>query len=271
MPHVNAVGRHAAALVLGLAAALPLQAQAQDAPLKWTASVYLWLPSVGGSTAFPPSTGGSIDVSMQDVLDALKMTFMGNIGVKKGKWGFWTDLAYADLGDSKQGFRQFSIAGNPLPGGVDANVNLDLKMLMWTAVGTYTVVDTPENSIDLLAGTRLLDLKQTLGWSLNGNIGSLPIDRTGNSVVTTDNWDAIIGVKGYSFLDAGRKWFIPYYLDIGTGQSKFTWQGNVGVGYRFGWGNLVASYRYVDYDMKSGHPVQSAYFGGPLVGASFQW
>ncbi len=48
-----------------------------------------------------------------------------------------------------------------------------------------------------------------------------------------------------------RKWFVPFYVDVGTGQSKLTWQINAGVGYQFDWGALVASWRYLDYSFKS--------------------
>lgn len=271
MPFINQARRCGVALGLCLIASSPLQAQAQEAPLQWSAAIYGWFPAIGGTSSFPPPSGGSIDVSTKDVIDALKFAFMGNIGVKKGQWGLWTDVVYADFGASKGNFRDFTIGGRPLPGGVDANLSMDLKSWIWTAVGTYTVIDTPANTVDLLAGTRLLDLKQKLGWSFNGNLGPLPIDRTGNAEVSSNNWDGIIGVKGHSFLDSQRRWFVPYYLDIGTGQSKFTWQVNAGIGYRFDWGSLVANWRYIDYEMKSGKAIQSAYFNGPVIGAVFQW
>jgi len=28
-----------------------------------------------------------------------------------------------------------------------------------------------------------------------------------------------------------RKWFVPYYLDVGTGESDLTWQAMGGIGY----------------------------------------
>jgi hypothetical protein len=40
-----------------------------------------------------------------------------------------------------------------------------------------------------------------------------------------------VGVKGrYTFGDDG-KWFVPFYLDVGTGQSQLTWQISSGLGY----------------------------------------
>ena len=59
---------------------------------------------------------------MGDVIDALKFAFMGSLQARNGQWGLWTDLVYADFGASKQGSRDFSIGGQPLPVGLDANL-----------------------------------------------------------------------------------------------------------------------------------------------------
>ncbi len=270
----NSRGIAAGIFTAAMVAALPLQSRAQgiDGPWQWQAAVYAWVPTIGGSTRFPESGGGSsVDVSMRDVLDALKMTFMGNLSVTNGRWGLWTDLVYADFGHSKQSFREFSIGGQPLPGGVDANTVLDLKNWIWTTAGTYRFASTPEYTADVLAGVRMLDMKQTLSWSLNGNIGSLPIAREGTAKLNLTNWDAVVGVKGAASFGPERKWFVPYYLDIGAGESKLTWQANLGIGYRFGWGALVASWRYLDYEMKSDQAIQSLTMNGPLFGAVFQF
>ena len=66
------------------------------------------------------------------------------------------------------------------------------------------------------------------------------------------------------------RWFVPYYADVGGGNSKFTWQAIVGVGYSFGWGDLIAAWRYLDYEFKSGEPPQTMTFNGVAVGASFR-
>ncbi|MBK6862664.1 MAG: hypothetical protein IPG91_03440 [Ideonella sp.] len=115
-------GANAASLLaLALFGALPLAAQAQSAgdAWKWNATIYGWFPAFGGSTSFPATgSGPSIDVSTQDVLDALKMAFMGSLEAKKGKWGLWTDLVYADFGSDKSGSRDFTIGHGQIPVGV---------------------------------------------------------------------------------------------------------------------------------------------------------
>jgi hypothetical protein len=64
----------------------------------WELAIYGWFPAIGGTTSFPSSgnSGPSIDVIAQDVIDALKMVFMGQAEVRKGQSGARTDLVYAD-------------------------------------------------------------------------------------------------------------------------------------------------------------------------------
>lgn len=254
---------------LSLAGGLPLGAHAQGSAWQYEASIYGWFPAIGGSTSFPATgTGPSVDVSAQQVIDALKFAFMGSFEARRGEWGIWTDVVYADFGASKQGSRDFTVDHQPVA--VDANLVLDVKSWIWTLAGTYNLATAPDYTLDALGGFRYLDLSQTLSWSLSASIPQLP-SPTGSATVDITNWDAVIGVKGRYLLGAERRWFLPYYLDIGTGQSKFTWQVNAGVGYKFDWGSVVATWRYLDYEFKSGQLVESVNFNGPTIGVAFRW
>jgi hypothetical protein len=269
-------GANAASLLaLALVGALPLAAQAQSAgdAWKWNATIYGWFPAFGGSTSFPATgSGPSIDVSTQDVLDALKMAFMGSLEAKKGKWGLWTDLVYADFGGDKSGSRDFTIGHGQIPVGVSANLDLDMKNWIWSTAGLYSLADKPEGTADLLFGARMLDMDQTLNWSITGTIPGLPpAAQSGTATASLNNWDAIVGVKGRIRLGPDGKWFIPYYLDIGTGESRFTWQGIAGIGYQFGWGSVIAAWRYLDYDFKSGGVVESLNMNGGAIGVQFSF
>ena len=86
-----------------------------------------------------------------------------------------------------------------------------------------------------------------------------------------DVWDGIIGVRGRYAFGENRAWFIPFYLDVGTGESDVTWQGAAGIGYTFSWGSAVAMWRYLDYQFKSGQAIESMNFSGPMLGATFRW
>ena len=64
---------------------------------------------------------------------------------------------------------------------------------------------------------------------------------------------------------------MPYYFDVGTGQSELTWQAIGGIGYAFKWGQVIAAWRYIDYKFKSDSPIQNLNFSGPAVGVAFNW
>ena len=269
--------KSAAVACLALAGALPLaaQAQAQAASDTWQfdATIYGWFPAIGGSTSFPAGNGGpSLDVSARQVIDALKFAFMGSLEAKRGQWGLWNDLVYADFGADKSGTRDFSVGQQNLPVGVTADLGLDIKSWIWTVAGTYSLAATPAGTMDLLAGARLLDMDQTLRWTFNGNIAGQPLlPRTGSARVSVSNWDAVVGVKGRANLGNDGTWFIPYYLDAGGGESRLTWQIIGGVGYQFGWGALLATWRYLDYNFKSSSKVDSIDFNGIALGATFKF
>ena len=218
--------RAAVALACAMGALLPTHTLAQGSSDRWVfdVAIYGWFPAISGSTAFPSGASGpSFDVSAGTVIDSLKMAAMGAVQATKGERGVWSDIFYGDLGGSKQGTRDISIGGQPLPGGVDGKVSLDVNTIIWSFAGTYTLTSTAENRTDVLFGTRMVDVSQTLDWSLNGNLGDPPlVSRSGTARLDITNWDAIVGLKGHAFLDNERKWFVPYYLDVGTGQSKLT-------------------------------------------------
>lgn len=267
-----------AVLAASAAAILPDVAVAQSAPAsasgKWqySAFVYGYFPDIGGKLSVPVSTGGSnLNVDASTIIDGLKMALMGSFDAHNGRWGFFTDLLYMNVGDDKSRTRDFSLGG-VLPASATADLSLDLKGVVWTLAGEYRVVSDPAGTADVLLGARMFGVKPTLGWSFSGDVGSIGVTgRSGSKEVDDTAWDAIVGVKGsYRFGDK-REWFVPYYLDVGTGQSDLTWQAAGGIGYSFDWGDAIAMWRYLDYNFKSGKELQEMNFNGPMVGIAFRW
>ena len=278
--HSKNNARKATGMGLALAAAatlavVPTTAQAQSGstqPEGWRTAVtlYGWFPSFGGESNFP-TAGNPINVDADKVIDSLKFVFMGTLDVHNGRWGAFTDLVYMDVGGGKSNTRDFSIGNGGVPAGISADVNLDLKAWVWTLAGEYRVVSSPAMTMDVLAGARMLDVTQTLNYTLYGNVGGVNIPGRGRDIETSEtNWDAIIGVKGRYAFGQNREWFVPYYLDVGTGESDLTWQGAVGLGYAFKWGEVVAMYRYLDYNL-DGKVIKDLNAGGPLVGVTFRF
>jgi hypothetical protein len=262
----------AALAVLMVFTSLPALAQATEG-WRVEGTVSLYLPDISGTTAFPlTGASGEVTLDAETILENLKMAFMGTLEVSRGDWGLFTDVLYMDIGDARSGFREISIGGLPLPAAANASADYDMKGWGWTLGGTWHALPGPAATLDVIAGARLFDIEQTLGWEITGDVGSIPLPgRAGTSTVGLSNWDGIVGAKGRLALGADRKWFAPYYLDVGTGDSELTWQAIGGAGYSFHWGDVVAAWRYLDCDMRSGIPVESLTFNGPSISTVFRW
>jgi hypothetical protein len=235
-------------------------------------SIYGWFPDISGTTSFPTGGGGDFTVPIGDILDNLSFTFQGSFDARKGHWGMFTDVVYMDLGKKKSLLNEGSIGGNDWPVDITAKVGFDMKSWIVTAAGYYRLVDQPKHTFDMVAGLRYMDVSQSLDWSINGNVGEIPLpERDGGSKVGATYWDAIVGMRGRLALGQNNTWYMPYYLDIGTGDSDFTWQAVGGIGYAFKWGELAAVYRYLSYDLPSSTPIADMDFSGPEIGAVFRW
>jgi hypothetical protein len=251
-------------------------AQAKDPAWQWRATIYGWLPSISGSTNLPASGGGGdVNVDVGNILDALDFVFMGQLEARRGRWGAFSDLVYLDLSDTASGVRSLSISG---PGGaitIPVDVSLEGGLALsgnsWMLAGTFTSIERQGFELLTLGGVRSLRIDSTLNWTASGNIGSLPlIARSGSASAEPRYWDAIVGVRGRAILGAGG-WYLPFYVDIGTGDSNRTWQSAVGIGYRSSWGEITVVHRRLQYDLESDSPLRELGFSGIALGLSWRW
>ncbi len=240
---------------------------------QFTGTLYGYFPSIQSKSTFP-QTGASSDITVDadKIIDNLQGSLMGILEARKQRWGLFTDFMYANIDGSTSATRDLNIGHQQLPAASSANVNLTVKTTLWTLGGSYAAIAAPQGTLDVVFGARMLDVKETINWQVSGNVGPIALPgRAGNLEVSFTNWDAIVGVKGRVRLGAEGKWFAPYYADIGTGDSDRTVAVTAGIGYAFQWGDVVAAWRYVDYQMKSGGPVDNLRFNGPGIAAVFHW
>jgi len=265
---------------LAIGSLFPGPAAAQGAPSstdanswQFTATLYGWVPIIDGKVNFPGDKGSTnIHVNGANVISHLKMTFQGSLDANNGRWGIFNDLVYVDVGGVKSQSRDLVIGDVGIPATATADLSLDLKSLIWTVAGEYRVVSDPIWTVDLLGGARLLRMKPTLAYAITGDLGAVAIPgRNGVKQVNEGVWDGIVGVKGrYTFGDDG-KWFVPFYLDVGTGQSQLTWQISGGIGYSYRWGSAFATWRYLDYKFGSGKALDNVSMSGPMLAVALRW
>lgn len=258
--------------VLGVVSLASPVAMAQEAADDWqfAATIYGWFPDIGGHTALPFGDD-NIDVDISTILDHLKMTFQGSFEFHKGRWGGFTDIVYLDIGESKSGRRDLTIGDMTLPAGITANAEFDLKSTFLTIAGQYRVRTDPDATVDLLAGARLADFSQRLDIEFVGDfIGPSPPPQGGSRKASVEQWDAIVGAKGRVAFGADQRWVLPWYVDVGTGDSDLTWQAVVGLGHVFDWGQLTLTWTTLAYEL-SDSPIEDLDFSGPAIGATFRW
>jgi hypothetical protein len=163
------------------------------------------------------------------------MTFMGTLDIHNGRWGAFTDVAYVDIGANKSQARDFAVDGVSEPHGRPEPGH---QAHRWT----WRPVPHPNQRSGLHgrpAGRRAhAQHQEHPGLVVHGRGGVAPIGGPQRLTVVKDTlWDAIVGVKGTYTFGAERQWFVPYYFDIGTGQSSLTYQIAGGIGYKYKWGD----------------------------------
>jgi opacity protein-like surface antigen len=244
-----------------LAAAIPISASAEEIaqPQGWQfgADIYMWISGMGGETA----GGDTIDVPFDTLIENLDFTYMGAFHARNGKLHLSTDVIYMDLEGDNSG-------RVTLPGGNEIKAEATVKFQSWIvtpAVG-YSVLDTERVRMEVLAGARYLYMKPELEFDITG-----PLDSRGNDISTSgDIWDGIVGIRGE--MNLAENWYVPYYADLGTGDSDYTWQAMAGVGYRINrMVDVVAAYRYLEWKFEDNKVFDTLNISGPLVGLRFRF
>lgn len=217
----------------------------------FSASIYAWGAGIEGESA----EGDDIDVGFKDILDHLDIAFMGEFGANKGKWGFLTDVIYLNIKDgSNQSLNRILTLSE-----------VEVKAWVVTPMVTYRVIQSDQWTFNLLAGVRYLHLEPSLKIDT-----PLTTEKTSDS---GDTVDGIVGVRGK--VNLNHNWYLPFQFNVGTGETKLTWQATGGIGYKLKAFDLIAGYRYMtwnfDDDDKGGGVFNDLTISGPIIGARFQF
>lgn len=213
---------------------------------QFMAEAYFWYASIGGES----SDGGDIQLDNNDLVDALDFGFMVAVGAKKDKLSFLVDTIYLDVSDSSSNFVD----------NVGVNTKVELSGLIITPMVGYEVYENDKTELNVIVGARYLYLSTDVTLRRVGIV----IDSVSDS---GNNWDAIVGIKGDYFIN--DNWFVPYYADIGAGNSQFTWQVLGGIGYRFDMCDVVATYRYLDWNFDDNDVFDDLNISGFTAGVRF--
>ncbi len=134
-------------------------------------------------------------------------------------------------------------------------------------------------NVDVIGGFRLLAIDERTNFSLSAGViapdGEVALTRFGGLSVSRDIWNGIVGTRGRVYLAdstllSGGRFFVPFYVDVGTGASNVTWQVFTGIGYqtrRFG---ISVGYRYLSFENGS-KAITHVTLGGPIIAANFSF
>lgn len=258
--------------------AVPMAATAQESAEGWKFSLmpYVWLPTIKTTLSFGSVAASRLDseisVAPNDWLPHMDMAFLLAGEARYGKWLIAGDYVYLNLGNVSSHTNTHNFGPGPVQI-VDTGSDTSLKTTIWSIVGGYAVVSTPAATVDLIAGVRYLGLKANSNWSLNAAVtgpnGNAVILPRSGSVSESGNVTAgIVGAKGRVKLGESN-WFVPFYVDVGGGDSVTTWQAAAGIGYAYSWGDVRLDYRYMSFDRNGDTLIQGLDTGGLAMGLNF--
>ncbi|MBP0463913.1 hypothetical protein J5Y09_08325 [Roseomonas sp. PWR1] len=270
-----------------LAVGIGTGAAARDTGLRpgWSFEVapYAWLPSVDANLRYslPPGIGGSADVKADAADYSAQFNFAMAVGatVRYDRFTLLTDIMYvsADAGASRvEGADIIGVGRNPISSSVNVSGSTNLKTTLWTLAAGYTLATGSWGNVDVLAGFRYLGVEATTDYNLavtllgpRGNAGP-SFGGVGRVSGRDDIWNGIFGVRGRINI-AQSGFFVPYYLDIGAGDSNLTWQTFAGIGYQSGWAGVQLGWRYMSYDQGRSSLVQDMTMSGAYLAVNFSF
>ena len=243
-----------AMMVLLLLLSFSAHAEESDNTTSWEydATVYLW-----GANITTETPAGTSVIPFYKLLNNLEMAFMGTFEARKDNWAFGADAIYMDL--ERDGGR--SIAG-PEGGIISTSNEVALTAWVVTPTARYTLHQSEKGSFEIVGGFRYLNL------DASARVYTQNVDLLNRST-SESNWDAVIGARAR--INLNKKWYIPLYADIGTGDSDSTWQAMAGIAYRFESMDLTVAYRYLDYDFEDDLLLDGMTMKGPVAGLTFHF
>ncbi len=258
----------------------PARAQSAAAADQWTFSItpYLWLPNVNGTLKYsiPPGAGGSpeVEAGPNDYLQNLQAVIMISGEARRGRWSVFTDLIYLDFSDEESTVTAVNFGGSLVSSGVNVATSSSFRGTAWTLGTGYAVQTGQAVMLDIFGGLRYFSIEASTDWQLavaiTGPGGGQTFPRTGSISEGADLWDGIIGVRGRVLLGSSD-WSIPYYLDVGAGSSRLTWQGMLGIACSLKWGGVTLVYRDLYYDQKDDELIKDLRFSGPALGVTVRF
>jgi hypothetical protein len=252
-----------------------------DGHLHVLVAPYVWLPTVKGNFQYSIPTlptrprgvvQSSFSVAPAEYAGKLNSAAMFAFDARQGGFDVFGDYIYTNASASASAFATISGRFGKIAIPVSLSTNAHLAMSIWEAAAGFTVARGHDADLSAFMGIRETPLNPTFDYTvIVGKRGIfMPSSTIMSSAITQD---VIFGLRGKAFFGDGR-WFVPYYVDVGTGAGQIsnqTWEAYTGAGYAFNHGQtILAAWRSLNYDSFApiSH-VQKLTLSGPLLGYTF--
>jgi len=223
-----------------------LAAEESNNGWQYYGSVHLWAADIH----IQDSHGDNDEITFSDIVETLDIVAMGVLGARKDRFGFEIDAIYLDTTDSDNESFTPRIT----------LTDVELTSTILTPMATYRVVEDGQLNLDLLGGVRYLHLDINLKFDEISDIGD-----DGSST------DGIVGFRGT--IQLNKDWYLPFYYDVGKGDSELTYQAFAGINYKYSGFDVGAGYRYLkfkfDDDEDFGDVLNHLIIKGPMIGAKY--
>ncbi|MFT4159271.1 MAG: hypothetical protein QM643_04670 [Shinella sp.] len=229
-----------------------------DAGPGWALQItpYMWAAGLKGDISpFRRAPAIGVEKSFSDVMDDLNFGGFVNVWARYDRFVLSGDMMYVDTTDSH------AFGALPLPA---TSGSVDSKQFMATLQGGYRVVDTPDFTLDALAGARF--------WHISNDVtvSALGVSRTyGESF----GWvDPVVGLR--AFLPLTDKLSVQAQADVGGfgAGSDITWSALATINYTFtDHLSVSAGYKVLDVDYDRGGHVFDTRLSGPVLGLTLRF
>jgi len=271
----RSVGLPLLAAILLLVLAAPSKADSWQ----FSATPYLWLPSVNGHLSFNttslPGNGSNISCGVPCTVDFqlapsgflahLNSAIMLSADARKGRWDLATDIINTNMTvntgmvtDLTGPFGRVNILFHH-------NTSSRFTGTIWTLEGGYALFQDKMFNVDFIGGFRSTSLTARSTYDFGGPFGRFA--RSGSFSNNAGPFDWIVGIKGRANLT--NKLFIPYYLDVGSGTNSSTAQEVIGIGYGHN-ASAELLYRNLAYT-STNTALKSINLSGPALGYTFHF
>ncbi len=229
----------AAAVALVFGVGLSGAEAAMAGEWEWTLIPYVWAQDVSVDVTVDGEPLIGEKVSFSDLVDTNDFGAPIYFEGRRGKGGFFVDLAYYEFSDAE------TLSGGGIPPLLEGTLVETKEKDSFLEVGGFYRPKGPSHGLDVLFGVRVINLDQKIDITLPFLPSPLRV-RTDESYT-----DGFVGLRYIGPI--GDKWAFSVRGDVSAGDTELTWNAVLGVGYelgRTGKYSLLFGYRQMEIELE---------------------